>query len=435
MNELVIRSGGAVEVDTASLRAVAVDLDTVAREVDDIRADVETATAHLHEVGPEAGPLQWLVAALLAGARRAGRDAADLAERVRAAADRYEAVELLVERELAAAAGDAAAVRRLDHEIHALPVAAVEAARRSVHSAPLLADLENQALLTSIILGTPASAAAPMLVRALGGLVHGAGRGRVGADRRLEGRAIPVEVRRLPSASARASPATSFADAAARIPGGGDARVRVERYAMPSGAAQYAVYIAGTQSFGGPDAFDTRSNLELYGGRRSASYDAVLAALEDAGARPGDRVHAFGHSQGAMVGERLAVESPYRVETLGSFGSPVQADASDETLAVSVRHTDDPVAALQGGGHPHSVGAPGSFVVERLADPLPGIGDLALPAHHMDGYVETARLIDGSDDPRVGALRAVFEELGHAESVETREYSAVRVSPSTAGAG
>ncbi len=75
-----------------------------------------------------------------------------------------------------------------------------------------------------------------------------------------------------------------------------------------------------------------------------------------------------------MVASRLAVEGGYDVKTLVTLGSPVEADVGDGTLSVAVRHTDDPVAALQGGGYDTAVGAPGSFVAERLADPLPTRG-------------------------------------------------------------
>ena len=120
---------------------------------------------------------------------------------------------------------------------------------------------------------------------------------------------------------------TSLADAAARIPAGGEARIRVERYTMSDGSRQFAVYVAGTQTVAPQtrEPFDMDSNVELYTGERSASYEATLAALEQAGAEPGDVVHAFGHSQGAMVVAHLALEGGFDDATLVSFGSPVEA--------------------------------------------------------------------------------------------------------------
>jgi pimeloyl-ACP methyl ester carboxylesterase len=187
----------------------------------------------------------------------------------------------------------------------------------------------------------------------------------------------------------------------------------------------------------------------LYSGERSASYEATLAALAASGAASGDVVHAFGHSQGAMVTAHLALEGGFDTRTLVSFGSPVEADVGDGTLSIAVRHRDDPVAALEGGGHPGAVGAPGSFVAERTADPQLGLHDFGFPAHGIEGYTDTARMLDASTDARMGAVRALFDELGGAASIEVTEYSAQRVavlrpqplpvsaslSPASSGAG
>jgi pimeloyl-ACP methyl ester carboxylesterase len=433
VSDLVIRSGGAIEVDTRSLRAVAVELEGIAGEAGDIAADVRGALVELWTVGREALPVQWLTGALVDAVARAGDDADALARRVRLAADQYEAVDLLVQRGFAEARGDAAGVRRLDGLLAALAPEVRRAAERSIDDIGDVDELARQAMWGAMALGFPAFGLAPSLVRALAGTVPMIGGGRIHAGDRLSGPAVAVDVRRL--STAPSAPPASLADVAARIPGGGDSRIRVERYTMPSGRVEFAVYIAGMQTLGGGDAFDAASNLELYGGAHSASYDATLDALQQAGARPGDVIHAFGHSQGGMIAERIAVDGPYEVRTVGTFGSPVQADVPDATLAVSVRHTDDPVVALQAGGHATGVGAASSFVVERVADPAPGVRDVLLPAHQMTAYSETAALVDASADPRVDALRSVFAGLERAENVEAAEYSAERVSRASADGG
>ena len=104
----------------------------------------------------------------------------------------------------------------------------------------------------------------------------------------------------------------------------------------------------------------------------------------------------------------------------------VGADVGSDTLSVTLRHTDDPVAGLAGGGHAAAVGAPGSFVAERVFDPDVGTAEPRLPAHRLNAYAETAALVDASTDPRVDALRDVFAELARAESVEVTEYAATR---------
>ena len=102
------------------------------------------------------------------------------------------------------------------------------------------------------------------------------------------------------------------------------------------------------------------------------------------------------------------------------------AEVPDSTMHVSFRHADDPVSALAGGGSVAGTGAEGSFTVERMEDPLLGMRDLGIPAHGMEGYVDTATLVDGSADPRVDAVRDVFRRLGCAASVEVVEYAAER---------
>ena len=93
----------------------------------------------------------------------------------------------------------------------------------------------------------------------------------------------------------------------------------------------------------------------------------------------------------------------------------------------SLRHTDDPLAMLTGGGHEHTVGAPGSFVAHRVADPACGARTTSLlPAHDAAAYTETARMLDASTDPRMDAVRDLFDELGGAVSVEATEYGAER---------
>jgi hypothetical protein len=250
-------------------------------------------------------------------------------------------------------------------------------------------------------------------------VVRGFGRGSVPAESRLSGAREPVVVAETSRRSGAA--VTSLAEAVSRIPS--TAAVRVERYAMPGGGRQFVVYIAGT---GAGSAFDMLSNAQLYGGERSASYEAVRDALAQAGAKPGDMVHEIGHSQGAMIAGRVALEGEYDVRTVVTAGSPIQAELPASVLSVDLRHTDDVVPVLADGGSAAGVGAPDSVVVERVADPTVSVGDLMMPAHAREAYEHTAALVDASTDPRVDAVRAVFADLGRAESVEVTEYTAER---------
>jgi hypothetical protein len=447
-DDLDIRSGGVIAVDTESLRAAAVRYDRLGAELVEIERRVRSAILVLADIGPAADQVTADAEVLAGRVDAASAAAGASADRLRFAAAVYEIVELRAACELASESADPADSARLRAEIDArlraledeYPWAGprarlMEAGRSLTWSSDLLAQgpglLPLAAMMPGVVFGV-----------SLGAVALAFGIPRIGAG------TIPAQARLAPAATAgrvtavagpvAVSAPTTLAQAAERIPSGsGPARVRVETYTMRDGTRQFAVYVTGTRDAGagGREAFDMASNVELYSGTRSASYDATLAALREAGARPGDVVHAFGHSQGAMVTAHVALEGGYDTRTLVSFGSPVEADVGDGTLSVSVRHTDDPVGALEGGGHLEGVGAPGSFVAERVADPGLGLYDLQLPAHGIDRYAETARMLDDSADPRMVPVRTLFDELGDAASVEVVEYSAERVSPSVVGAG
>lgn len=431
-DDLDIRGGGAVAVDTATLRAAAGGFTGLAIELDDIAAVVGSAAHRLIEVSPSAFGAWLTVDAVRRRIVSATETVYALAEALHTSAAVYEIVELRAERAAADAAGDAEAMARIDARLAVIvredPTADDRATFGMVRhwlSWPNGLALQAPGAVWWLAPGLH-SLAVPLawsVQRAIGA----AGAGTVPATARLSGAPNAVAVTPVAVHGPRAAPA-SLSEAAARIPGGGDARIRVERYTMPDGSRQFAVYVAGTQTIAPntSEPFDMESNLELYTGERSASYDATLAALAQAGAEPGDIVHAFGHSQGAMITAHLALEGGYDTQTLVSFGSPVDADVGDGTLSISLRHTDDPVAALAAGGHATAVGAPGSFVAARTADPLPGLHDVRLGAHGIDGYIETAQLLDVSTDARMGAVRELFDELGAAASVDVTEYSASR---------
>lgn len=450
-DDLDIRGGGAVAVDSGTLVEAAVHFGAVARELDDAALEIEQAAALVLEAQRDAPalfdgrardalPLSDDLTRLARQIRDAAARADLLDHDLRHAAAVYEFVELSAARAAAAAAGNEIARAALDAGMAALrlsyPDAAVEAeGLAAAHALGWPGDLARQAgEAWAWAFGGSAAAAIGVYLVAQSARVLGAG--TISRSTRLTINPSAVDVGVVRRGSSRAP--ASLSEAAERIPGGGDARVRVERYSMPDGTRQFVVYVAGTQSplgMGGGDPFDALSNLQLYGGYESASYDAVSAALRTSGAQPGDVIHQVAHSQGAMITAHLAAESDYDTRTLISFGSPVEADLGDGVLSVSVRHTDDPVAALEGGGYAHAVGGSGSFVAEREADPVGRMGDLGVPAHMMSAYEETARMLDASPDPRMDAVRSMFAELDTATSVEAVDYSAVRIAPRAESTG
>ena len=431
--DLDIRGGGAVAVDTATLRAAADGFSALAAELEEIAARVGSAALRLFAVSDTA----WAVSNSLEVIRRrilaVADDAHALTGALRGSAAVYEVAELRAERALAEAGGDSGALARIDARIAALgreyPEADLQATLGILgHWVAWPGGLAEQAPGALWWLVPGFHAMAIPAAWAMQHVVGTVGAGTVRATARLQGRASAVVLTPIALHGPATAP-TSLSGAVARIPRNGDARIRVERYTMPDGSRQFAVYVAGTQTAGPhtEEPFDMGSNLELYAGERSASYDAALAALRDAGAGSGDVVHAFGHSQGAMVAGHVALEGGFDTRTLVSFGSPIEADIGDRTLSVSLRHSDDPVAALAGGGSAGAVGAPGSFIASRTADPASGLHDFQLPAHGIEEYARTAMLLDDSGDARMEAVRELFDQLGAAASVEITEYAAQRV--------
>ncbi|WJL94290.1 hypothetical protein QSU92_09795 [Microbacterium sp. ET2] len=445
---LEIRGGGAVSVDTESLREAAGRFDRMIDDLDVLQRRFGVARAELADERRygwgASGSAMIFAHDLDATIVQAAQIAGDL----RHAAAVYELVELDAEHAALSARGDGAGIAAVELRraelLRLFPGADAEAFIARFDRAVMWPSyLVRQATETGSELGGVFSELGAAIGGvALGGATLGTavvfgvgGWGRLARDARLSGEPSAVVLRSTPPPPRMTTAPPDLASAAARMPGAGDARVRVEKYTMPDGTEQFAVYIAGTQSLGvgGDDPWDVQSNAELYTGSRSASYEATLAALEAAGAKPGDTVHAFGHSQGAMIAAHLALEGPYDMATMVSFGSPVEADVGAETLAVAIRHSDDPISMLAGGGHETAVGAPGSFTAEREAHADSGVVDATVPAHSMRSYAESAALVDASGDPRVSTVHEVFARLGRADAVAVTEYAASRPAPPAAG--
>lgn len=443
-----VSNGSVVAVDPDSLRAAAARLDGVAAALERAVAAAHTA-ADLVAANPDVSSTGPTDAAVLAALCR-GR-VAEHAAALRHAADVYELAELCFRAMLlahpAVARGDGLgnAVPRAGGEVDPIaaerreviarwrelgrenPEAFAEAreswmAWRREHSDEAIAAWGEAAdgLPLPPFLGAPGIDWGTALGEQARGMVAALGVGVIPAALRLRGRGDPVRVATTFKAGGVSAPG-SLRQAAGRIPDGATgARVRVETYAMPDGTREHVVYLAGTQG-AGKDAWDWKSNLDLYRNKRSASYNGLEKALEKAGVKPGEPVHEVGFSQGAMVASRLALEGDYDVRSLIGFGSPVDIQGHDDMLRLSVRHTDDLVPMLADGGNPVE-----GVVVEKEYDPSGGVHDVALPAHRVDAYAETAGEIDLSEDPRLDELDALFTHLGTADEVVASEYSVTR---------
>lgn len=447
-DDLVIRSSGAAAIDTASLRSAADAGRAVAARLRCADATLGAARGFIasipglraardvqHDIAREARRIEWLT-----------EECEALCTALDQSADLYELVEVHAAWRLAqpdAAERAALEARASQLGTRLWGVTGPDAAfSRLVLSGELSqgddgAAWRAQAALGALLVG--GAWAAPFGFALAAGVQLGAERAsdararsapRSPASPAVKASRTREQVAVTPLRRTTAAPVSGFADAAERISGADASRIRVERYVMPSGRREWVVYVTGTQSAGrgGSEPFDMGSNLALYAGRDAASSATVRAALADAGVAPGEPVHAVAHSQGAMVAEALAREGEYAIETLVTFGTPTTGSLPADVTAVTIRHTDDPVAALAGRLPTAGRGAPDGFVVERLADPLPGLHDITLPAHALTSYVETGALLDSSADPRVRGIDPLWERLADARSVQATEYAAERQS-------
>lgn len=231
-----------------------------------------------------------------------------------------------------------------------------------------------------------------------------------------------------PVRSVAAVPPQTLSDAVARVPYGRPPQVRVETYEFEDGSRRVVAYVDGTRPGKGPEEpWDMASNAELYLDREeSDSLKAVVAALRDAGADDGTPVDLVGYSQGGMLVDEVAQTGEFAVQGVFTIGAPVEATLPRDVLSVAVRHTDDPVAGLAGGGSPYGTGSPDSLVITRAAFPGHGL-DPGMPAHQLDAYQDTVRSAEQSGDPRMAAIREHLARLGKAQSVTTVDYTAERV--------
>lgn len=225
-------------------------------------------------------------------------------------------------------------------------------------------------------------------------------------------------------------PPTSYQDLAERMPSGGagSPQVRIERYVEASGHEQWIVWSGGTIEAGFPadstEPWDNRSNLNAVAGTAAESTEATLEAMRLAGIPEGASVLHVGYSQGGIVAGAIAATGRYD-SSLVTFGAPVETiDFPDDVPRAHIEHTEDVIPALSGERRESFDG--GTVVRRSLYDgDGPPPGEDALPAHSLDRYEETARLVDGSDDPR---LRAVIEPLGELGGTgESHRYRADRV--------
>lgn len=426
MSGIEIDHGGAISVDPEALRDVATRMTALATDFAEARSSIETAYRRIVDA-PGLAEHVDTVALWSSGVR-----ADDLREDIESAvvgvrlmADVFEYVELKAEAD-ALALTDAVAADELRARMDELA--------QGDPRVPDMATMLVQSWLDDRFAGLDSQYTAGGLLSPLflgaGAVGAHAGLGKIWPGMTLSGSADPVSVTPVKISTPSGAPAGA-AEALGRMPTGSGAQIAVEKYTMPDGSTKFVTYLVGTQKFlpwqsGGSEPWDMKSNVELYGGTRSASYQATLDALAAAGAKPGDEVDVVAHSQSGMIAAHLAMESEYDVRVQITAGSPVEPTLDDDQTLIQFRHTDDLVSGLAGGGSPGGTGSPDSVTVSREGDPGAGIQDVWLQTHHLDTYIDTATLAEESGDPRIESLDEFWDGLNDAVSIERTEFRAER---------
>ena len=431
-DEVSITSGGAIEVDSAAFREVGQRLALLAGEMggsaDVVRdaAHMLSATrgsslpVHLSDLHAHAARLQQLAdrAAETAVSTQLMADVFELAElraRQQALAVNHPDQALaLQERIDVLLSSDSRIAGMTDEVVREWADARLEGLGEHPVEKLLQPGLWSTGILLPIVAGVVAS-----------GLMKGKGTTPFGTT--LKGTAPPVTV----AESARVSGTTAPRDLGqvlARIPQG-DAQVRIEKRTYTGGRVEYTAYVAGTKTVvpGTKQPWDMGSNWDLYIDReKSASSAALSAALEEAGAEPGDRVDFVTYSQGGLAANDLAMNGPYETKVVVAVADPSQMSLRDDQMLLEVTHPDDLVGGgLSGGGSFGGTGSPDSFTITRQGSQ--GLLSNSLDAHFLDNYKETVdeamKTKDVRFDPYNENLAAQHREL---ESVELIDYTAVR---------
>ncbi|MEP6481215.1 MAG: hypothetical protein ABJA94_04320 [Rhodoglobus sp.] len=178
-------------------------------------------------------------------------------------------------------------------------------------------------------------------------------------------------------------------------------------------------FFGGTKPEGDRGAMnDLDSNLALMltPSQQAAYQRAVIQAMLTAGIGPDDPVMLIGWSQGGILAGRMASDpsSPFNIQALYVSGAPIDAmRIPDSVSVISVQHTGEPVASLDGPifAQGHEGNNWTTITVDQQNDPNTGkppvIDGSERSPHDGDAYTETAAIyVDGSTDPKVQAIKA-----------------------------
>ena len=155
----------------------------------------------------------------------------------------------------------------------------------------------------------------------------------------------------------------------------------------------FVVYVPGTQSnqLSGDNPFNISSNISaMTSTELAASELSVRKALFQLGAGENDRVILVGHSQGGIISSNIAIDdNDYEVAGLIGVGAPL-AHQSFDVPVISIEHSNDIVPALSGKTNPITENW---VTVQNHPE-----AETIIEAHSMKTYLETAELMDSSED-------------------------------------
>lgn len=217
----------------------------------------------------------------------------------------------------------------------------------------------------------------------------------------------PVRVAAV-EAPTRATPPTGVGDLAARIPKAtaGQPQVLIENYGTPEHPS-WAVYVGGTVDWNAvatTEPWDLTANVTAMAGQNAGSFEAVMQSMHAAGIDGEDPVVIAGHSQGGLVATQVAASGIFAVRAVATFGAPEsRVPVPSGVATLTVEHTDDVTTGLGGAS---LIESEDRVTVRReaFATEEPPLGE-ALPAHHLDTYQETARMIDASPEENLSGFR------------------------------
>ncbi|WP_347885675.1 hypothetical protein [Pseudarthrobacter sp. CC12] len=215
----------------------------------------------------------------------------------------------------------------------------------------------------------------------------------------------------------------------------------IEVLEVPKGGeTAYVVVIPGTQAAGiqagGDNPFDEAGIGEGMFYSSSEVNQAILEALEAAGAKRGAPLVAVGYSQGGIHAMNLAADPEvlraYDVRYVLTAGSPVAGITPGVGVSsLHLEHEADWVPGADGAPNPDTR----DRVTVTLTNPVTtpeGEGAGLGPGHRLSGYGEAASLVAASKDPSlVQSTAALGAVLGAGGAVTATRFSLSRTPPPT----